>query len=1087
MQRTFVNILILWFLFLGTNAQVIIADFESPETTPAIIADGGVYGVVDNPDPSGINTSPKVGYYHKLDTNWQYVSMLFPDTFQIGNNNTLTFKLHSSTQGRIFAKFWIGDDILIENWAPDWNFKPTANKWVECTADISPAMKKGFTVLQLAASVDNLAEAEVYFDDVVLSNPNAAAGNPVAVFSASKTLIHVGDSILFDASGSYDPDSFIVAYDWNFSDGTTDTGVFVWHTYTTDSVFKAQLVVTDNEGKTGVAYNYIYVLQTGEVVSKLHFVESETLTNEKVEGIFKIEKDYTNVYNPEEVKIDAEILLPDNDTMLIPCFYYIKALHTPSDWMVDTSIQNWVVRFSSPQAGLHSVKLIIDDIDGLFESNPCQINIGAGTTKGIIRNDTANNQFYRHSTGEPFFPLGINAGWASTTNYTTIINNLSAGNANVFRYWHTPFAKQALEWKVTNFYNGLGNYSQEAAAMTDSLIDLCEQTDMHMQLAIFQHGMFSENVDPMWEDNPYNTINGGFVPRAEQYFYNDSCKKYAKKLLRYIIARWGYSPNIFAWEFFNEVQFTGINNSQTSQWYPGVLAWHSEMGKYMESIDPFDHILTTSAANNQLYDLDTVDALDVVQYHLYVANLLEGQRSLDEEFKANLQECAIINGEYGTDVNAETPFDMQRKAIWNSIMTHVPHFMWLWDYYLESTWADLFYLPGKYLQGEDLVSDSSLMPLTFTASSLKADLVNLGFRSDSAYYGFLYNEANISGIDDASISIQAIPYANYKIDFYLSESGQIIARDSVPLITLEKKIKLPTFSKDMAFKINYLSAYTLPIAIAGYDTVLIPGQPVVLSGVLSENPAGLSLEYTWNIIEKPETSTLTIADPNQMNITVTPEVAGIYKFTLVVNDVSNTSVPDTMMIIASRSPIANAGRDSVVVAARYTTLDGSGSYDPDGDMITYLWTCVSSPVGSDCSISAFADTDPVAFLRLDEYGVYLIKLVVNDGVSDSEPDTVRILSSATGVFAMEGNLQPGLYPNPVVNNLYIDLDEAVDLPATIYLYNALGTTILTDKIELIRGKAEINLAEKQIAPGIYLIRIFADDKVYAGRILFTGE
>ena len=46
------------------------------------------------------------------------------------------------------------------------------------------------------------------------------------------------------------------------------------------------------------------------------------------------------------------------------------------------------------------------------------------------------------------------------------------------------------------------------------------------------------------------------------------------------------------------------------------------------------------------------------------------------------------------------------------------------------------------------------------------------------------------------------------------------------------------------------------------------------------------------------------------------------------------------------APIANAGPDQIGVAAGPITLDGSASYDPEGDAITYQWTQVAGPAVS---------------------------------------------------------------------------------------------------------------------------------------------
>jgi PKD repeat protein len=63
----------------------------------------------------------------------------------------------------------------------------------------------------------------------------------------------VGIAVTFDGSGSSDPDGTIVAYDWDFGDGSVGTGVSPTHTYGTDGVFTVTLTVTDDDGLTDSA------------------------------------------------------------------------------------------------------------------------------------------------------------------------------------------------------------------------------------------------------------------------------------------------------------------------------------------------------------------------------------------------------------------------------------------------------------------------------------------------------------------------------------------------------------------------------------------------------------------------------------------------------------------------------------------------------------------------------------------------------------------------------------------------------------------------------------------------------------------
>ena len=86
--------------------------------------------------------------------------------------------------------------------------------------------------------------------------------------------------------------------------------------------------------------------------------------------------------------------------------------------------------------------------------------------------------------------------------------------------------------------------------------------------------------------------------------------------------------------------------------------------------------------------------------------------------------------------------------------------------------------------------------------------------------------------------------------------------------------------------------------------------------------------------------------------------------------------------------MANAGYDQAATVGDTIVLDGSGSYDPDGDPITYSWTLLSSPAGSSAALSS--GTGAATSFTADAAGSFEAQLVVNDGILDSDPDTVRV-------------------------------------------------------------------------------------------------
>lgn len=113
--------------------------------------------------------------------------------------------------------------------------------------------------------------------------------SPVAAFTYSPSSPSIDQDIYFNASDSSDPDGSIVDYEWNFGDGTSDSGVSVIHRYGSSGSYTVYLRVTDNSGNTdsitqtiNVSDNqsptasFVYSPTNPEVGEQVHFNASES-------------------------------------------------------------------------------------------------------------------------------------------------------------------------------------------------------------------------------------------------------------------------------------------------------------------------------------------------------------------------------------------------------------------------------------------------------------------------------------------------------------------------------------------------------------------------------------------------------------------------------------------------------------------------------------------------------------------------------------------------------------------------------------------------------------------------------------------
>lgn len=185
-----------------------------------------------------------------------------------------------------------------------------------------------------------------------------------------------------------------------------------------------------------------------------------------------------------------------------------------------------------------------------------------------------------------------------------------------------------------------------------------------------------------------------------------------------------------------------------------------------------------------------------------------------------------------------------------------------------------------------------------------------------------------------------------------------------------------------------------PVSDAGPDKTGSAGVELTLDGSSSYDEEGDPLTYHWTQL-RGETVSLDESDPARP--VFVPPSSDNYAFSLSCEDPYDMSLDsDSVEVIVASAgnnvPVAEAGEGGTVDWANSAPvqLDGTSSYDPDGDTLTYEWTIISKPDESDAELSDPSSATPT--FDDDVPGDYEISLRVYDGDVWSFLDHVTIIS-----------------------------------------------------------------------------------------------
>jgi len=228
--------------------------------------------------------------------------------------------------------------------------------------------------------------------------------------------------------------------------------------------------------------------------------------------------------------------------------------------------------------------------------------------------------------------------------------------------------------------------------------------------------------------------------------------------------------------------------------------------------------------------------------------------------------------------------------------------------------------------------------------------------------------------------------------------------------------------------------------------------------------------------------------------------AGVYKFQLTAWDtegLSSTSIHNVKVLSSekksnnfnNKKPVAViVEKEEINKGTSEISLDGTKSYDPDGEIVKFQWSKIMGP--GKYQHSSF--NEPIVKLSNLSPGVYVFRLRVFDNYGASSIGETRIivqnlnpqsLDSPDLVSAPEVSQkhsikeQIKLFPNPAKDRIQVQYqDSASSKNVIINIFNAAGITVKTIQLPANGGFINNSISINELKPGVYYLELRSENR-----------
>jgi hypothetical protein len=571
---------------------------------------------------------------------------------------------------------------------------------------------------------------------------------------------------------------------------------------------------------------------------------------QKYEVRFELTWRFANPYDPTEIAVDAVFTTPSGAVETVPAFWYVpcesqivdrrERVRNPDEDMLKVeSIHRsknpdsphrdagtWMLRYTPREEGKYVYRLVATTPEGSAYSVERTFEVAGSAGRGFVRVSEQDPRYFSFSDGSFFFPVGQNVAWPNdrgSVDFKQYLANMEHAGANWARLWLTSYFKgTTIEWsrKDTHYY-GLGFYSPEIAWKLDRMLEAAEEHGIYLMWCLQQHAQFATGDGGCWDENPYNRAVGGFLDDPEEFFIHPRAQQLFKRRMRYHVARYGYSPHLLAWEFWNEVALTDRFSG------PVCTAWHKKMGDYVKRLDPTGRLVTTSYHTRFDNDAYRLSSHDFAQVHIYGGTF--GGDLVDwiiyDVGNHRTYGKPVLIGEFGLghdssyftiEADSEWPVDPCGLHIHNGLWaglfsgsagTAMP---WWWDHYIHKNNL-YFHFTGisRFMQDEDLRPYKLKLVKLFEDRYRTPEFKCYVLAGPERAYGWVYQTAwtiehfnpGPKPKENVRLVLENLDDGPCWVEFWDTYDGVVTWRCQDTVEDGSLTIRVPPFRGDVAFKL----------------------------------------------------------------------------------------------------------------------------------------------------------------------------------------------------------------------------------------------------------------------------------------------